>query len=50
MQYQQVAVIGGKGPGPGQFRDSLRGIALDPPVTSMRPTTPRSPFSTQPAV
>jgi hypothetical protein len=30
MQYQQVAVIGGKGPGPGQFRDSLRGIALDP--------------------
>jgi hypothetical protein len=30
MQYRQVAVIGGKGAGPGQFAASLRGIALDP--------------------
>ncbi len=30
MQYRQVAVIGGKGPGPGQFSASLRGIAVDP--------------------
>src|ERR1035438_2388216 len=29
MQYRQVAVIGGKGAGPGQFSASLRGIALD---------------------
>ena len=29
MQYRQIAVIGGKGAGPGQFAASLRGIALD---------------------
>ena len=29
MQYRQVAVIGGKGAGPGQFAASLRGIAVD---------------------
>ncbi|HVP45336.1 MAG TPA: NHL repeat-containing protein [Bryobacteraceae bacterium] len=29
MQYRQVAVIGGKGTGPGQFGTSLRGIAVD---------------------
>jgi len=29
MQYRQVAVIGGKGAGPGQFGASLRGIAAD---------------------
>src|ERR1039458_8069110 len=29
MQYRQVAVIGGKGAGPGQFGTSLRGIAVD---------------------
>jgi sugar lactone lactonase YvrE len=29
MQYRQVAVIGGKGPGPNQFATSLRGIAVD---------------------
>ena len=31
MQYRQVAVIGGKGAGPGQFAASLRGIAVDAP-------------------
>ncbi|MGD0359654.1 MAG: hypothetical protein ABSC93_02225 [Bryobacteraceae bacterium] len=29
MQYRQIAVIGGKGPGPGQFGAALRGIAVD---------------------
>src|ERR1035438_4782392 len=29
MQCRQVAVIGGKGAGPGQFGTSLRGIAVD---------------------
>lgn len=30
MRYQRVKVIGGKGPGAGQFAESLRGVALDP--------------------
>ncbi len=29
MQFRQTAIIGGKGPGPGQFSTSLRGIAVD---------------------
>jgi len=29
MEYRQVAAIGGKGAGPGQFGASLRGIAVD---------------------
>src|SRR5689334_11832637 len=30
MQYRQVRIISGKGPNPAQFREALRGIALDP--------------------